>query len=262
MNAKHPDVIDYKSLLHELHIKLVKLQNHIILNELQLLIIFEGRDSAGKDGVIKRITEHLSPRDIRVVALSKPTERDKNSWYFQRYTDHLPSRGEMVLFNRSWYNRAGVEEVMDFCTEHEYQRFLHTVPQFEEMLAESGIQIVKYYLDISKKEQQKRLEDRRINPLKQWKISPIDALAQDRWDDYSQARNEMMRRTHTDKNPWYIVKANNKKRARLNVIRHLLSVIRVDQTDSPSEDHTRQQVDSNIVFPFEASHLTDGKLYR
>ncbi|MBU3068420.1 polyphosphate kinase 2 [Aestuariicella sp. G3-2] len=260
MNTDHPDLIHYKKLMHDLQIKLVHLQSHIIRNELQLLIIFEGRDSAGKDGAIKRITEHLSPRDIRVVALNKPTERDKNSWYFQRYTDYLPSRGEMVLFNRSWYNRAGVEPVMGFCTEHEYQRFLHTVPTFEQMLMESGIQIVKYYLDISKPEQHKRLEDRRTNPLKQWKISPIDQLAQDQWDDYSKARDEMLSRTHTDKTPWYIVNANNKKRARLNIIRHLLQVIHVDQTQE-NNGHTLQQVDSSIVFPFSESHLTDGTLY-
>ncbi|WP_439134395.1 polyphosphate kinase 2 [Pseudomaricurvus sp.] len=261
MSTDHPDKINYKSLLHELHIKLVKLQNHIILNELQLLIIFEGRDSAGKDGVIKRITEHLSPRDIRVIALSKPTERDKNSWYFQRYTDYLPSRSEMVLFNRSWYNRAGVERVMSFCTEHEYQSFLNTVPNFEAMLSESGIQIVKYYLDISKEEQRKRLDDRRVNPLKQWKISPIDEVAHQHWDDYTLARNEMLYRTHSDRTPWYIVKANDKKRARLNVIRHLLSVIRVSETDADHGDRTHQQVDSDIVFPFEEKHLTDGTLY-
>lgn len=256
MTASHPDIIDYKNQLHELQIKLVKLQNHIIRNKLQLLIIFEGRDSAGKDGVIKRITQHLSPRDIRVVALGKPTERDQNSWYFQRYTNHLPCREEMVLFNRSWYNRAGVERVMEFCTEHEYQRFMHTVTEFEHMLVESGVHIVKYYLDISRSEQQKRLEDRRTNPLKQWKISPIDSVAQSFWEDYSEARNAMLQRTSTDATPWYIVKANNKKRARLNVIRHLLSVIH-----EPNHQYITTETDSSIVFRFEEQQLNNGKLY-
>lgn len=167
----------YKTELRELQIQLVKLQRHIIKNDLQLLVIFEGRDAAGKDGVIKRITEHLSPRETRVVALGKPSERDTNSWYFQRYSAHLPSRQEMVLMNRSWYNRAGVEKVMGFCSEKEYKQFMKAVVPFEKMLCDTGIQIIKYYLDISRDEQQSRLDDRRINPLKQWKISPIDTTA-------------------------------------------------------------------------------------
>lgn len=171
----------YKTELRELQIQLVKLQRHIIKNDLQLLVIFEGRDAAGKDGVIKRITEHLSPREMLVVALGKTSERDTNSWYFQRYSARLPSRQEMVLMNRSWYNRAGVEKVMGFCSEKEYKQFMRVVVPFERMLCDTGIQIIKYYLDISRDEQQSRLDDRRINPLKHWKISPIDATAIEHW---------------------------------------------------------------------------------
>lgn len=236
----------YKQQLKELQIGLVRLQRHIIKNDLQLLVIFEGRDAAGKDGVIKRITEHLSPRETRVVALGKPSERDTNSWYFQRYVAHLPSRQEMVLMNRSWYNRAGVEKVMGFCTEAENKQFLEAVNPFEKMLSNSGIQIIKYYLDISKNEQQRRLEDRRINPLKQWKISPIDATAIDHWDDYSAARDEMLQHSHSTHAPWFIVNADHKKRTRLNVIRHLLSVV-----DCPDKDQHMEKADSRIVFPFQ-----------
>lgn len=235
----------YKKQLKELQIELVKLQRHIIKNDLQLLIIFEGRDAAGKDGVIKRITKHLSPRETRVVALGKPSERDTNSWYFQRYTAHLPSRQEMVLMNRSWYNRAGVEKVMGFCTEDEYKQFFKMVNPFEKMLCDSGIQIIKYYLDISKDEQQSRLEDRRTNPLKQWKISPIDAVALEHWDDYSAARDEMLRQSHSEHAPWYIVKADNKKCARLNVIRHILFLV-----NCPDKDQHSKKAKNKIVFPF------------
>ena len=235
----------YKKQLKELQIQLVRLQRHIIKNDLQLLIIFEGRDAAGKDGVIKRITEHLSPRETRVVALGKPSERDTNSWYFQRYAAHLPSHQEMVLMNRSWYNRAGVEKVMGFCTETEHKQFLKTLNPFEKMLCESGIQIIKYYLDISKDEQQRRLEDRQINPLKQWKISPIDTTAIEHWDDYSAARDEMLQHSHSEHAPWFIVKADNKKRARLNIMRHLLSVV-----DCPDKNQHLAKADAKTVFPF------------
>ncbi len=245
----------YKDLLVELQIQLVKLQRHIISNNHQLLIIFEGRDAAGKDGVIKRITQHLSPRETRVMALGKPNERDKSSWYFQRYTPYLPSTQEMVLMNRSWYNRAGVERVMGFCTDAEYQHFMQSVIPFENMLIDAGIQIVKYYLDISKHEQQRRLEDRRVNPLKQWKVSPIDSVAIQHWDDYSLARNEMLIRSHTKSTPWYIVQADNKKQARLNIIRHMLTV-----TKCPDRDKRACACDKSIVFPFEDQHLRNGNL--
>src|SRR6185369_14994690 len=171
-----------------------------------------------------RIIEHLSPRDTRVVALGKPTERDTKSWYFQRFVPHLPAGGEFVLFNRSWYNRAGVEPVMGFCSKDEHREFLREAPEFEQMLTRAGLQLVKYYLDISKAEQKERLEDRREDPLKQWKISPIDAAAIKKCDDYSKARDQMLRKTSHDAAPWYVVKANSKKQARLNVIRHLLSI--------------------------------------
>ena len=247
----------YKTELRELQIQLVKLQRHIIKNDLQLLVIFEGRDAAGKDGVIKRITEHLSPRETRVVALGKPSERDTNSWYFQRYSAHLPSRQEMVLMNRSWYNRAGVEKVMGFCSEKEYKQFMKAVVPFEKMLCDTGIQIIKYYLDISRDEQQSRLDDRRINPLKQWKISPIDTTAIEHWDDYSLARDKMLQHSHSDHAPWYIVKANNKKCARLNVIRHLLSIV-----DCPDKDQHLMKPDSGTVYPFNENLLTDKKMLR
>lgn len=236
----------YKKQLKELQIGLVRLQRHIIKNDLQLLVIFEGRDAAGKDGVIKRITKHLSPRETRVVALGKPSERETNSWYFQRYAAQLPSRQEMVLMNRSWYNRAGVEKVMGFCTEEEHKQFLKAVNPFEKMLSDSGIQIIKYYLDISKNEQQRRLEDRRTNPLKQWKISPVDATALEHWDDYSAARDEMLHHSHSKHAPWFIVNADQKKRTRLNVIRHLLSVV-----DCPDKGQHLEKADDRIVFPFQ-----------
>ncbi|MBR9910257.1 MAG: polyphosphate kinase 2 [Gammaproteobacteria bacterium] len=247
----------YKTQLKELQVQLVRLQRHIIKNDLRLLIIFEGRDAAGKDGVIKRITEHLSPRETRVVALGKPSERDTNSWYFQRYTDYLPSRQEMVLMNRSWYNRGGVEKVMGFCTEAEYDQFLKTVVPFEKMLSDDGIQIIKYYLDISKTEQQRRLEDRRVNPLKQWKISPIDDTALQHWDDYSTARNDMLQHSHSEHAPWYIVRADNKKRTRLNVVRHLLSII-----DCPDKDQHLTKTDTKIVFPFRKQQLEKRKIHK
>ena len=194
-----PDVAHkrYKTKLHELQIELVKLQKHLISRGERLLVIFEGRDASGKDGTIKRIVKHLSPRETRVVALGPPTERDRNSWYFQRYVPHLPAAQELVLFNRSWYNRAGVEHVMGFCSTEEHQLFVETVPQFEHMLVRSGITLIKYYLDISKREQKRRLASRRSSPLKQWKRSPVDDEALARWDAYTRARNEMLARTHT-----------------------------------------------------------------
>src|SRR3974390_703987 len=182
----------YKDALRTLQVELVKVQRHIIKHGHRVLVIFEGRDASGKDGAIKRILQHLSPRETRVVALGKPSDRDRTSWYFQRYATHLPAAQELVLFNRSWYNRAGVERVMKFCTGREYERFMEDVLPFEHMLIGSGIQIMKYYLDITKKEQKRRLKDRRQDPLKQWKTSPIDQVAVKRWDDYTKARDEML----------------------------------------------------------------------
>ncbi len=247
--------VSYKDELLRLQIELVKLQRHLIRHDLQILIIFEGRDAAGKDGVIKRITQHLSPRETRVVALGKPSDRDRNSWYFQRYVPHLPSTQEMVLMNRSWYNRAGVEHVMGFCTDIEYERFMRTVLPFEHMLVGSGIQIMKYYLDISKDEQKERLEDRRVNPLKQWKISPIDSVALEHWDDYSAARNRMFARTHNEITPWHVVRADHKKTARLNVIRHILAHV-----DCPDKDRHIAHPDEDIIFVYDEHHLTNGNI--
>lgn len=212
----------YKSQLRQLQIELVKFQRALIESELKVLVIFEGRDSSGKDGTIKRITAHMSPRETRVVALGKPSDRDLSGWYFQRYVSYLPVGQEMVLFNRSWYNRAGVERVMGFCTEREYRDFIRAVRPFEQLLLDSGIQLVKYYLDITKDEQTKRLEARQRDPLKQWKSSPIDAAAIEFWDQYSTARDDMLEATHTADAPWTVVLANNKREARINVLRHLL----------------------------------------
>ncbi len=236
---------DYKAELLKLQIELVKLQRHIISHKHKVLIIFEGRDAAGKDGTIKRIIEHLSPRETRVMALGKPSEKDKNSWYFQRYVAHLPSAEEIVLMNRSWYNRAGVERVMGFCNDHEYEQFMESVVTFEQMLVKSGIQIIKFYLDISREEQKERLDARREDPLKQWKISPIDEVALEKFDDYSRARDEMFRRTDNPVTPWHIVNADVKKVARLNVIRHILT-----EVDCPGENIVVEAPDGEIVYPY------------
>lgn len=240
----------YKSRLRQLQIELVQFQRALIESDLKVLIIFEGRDSSGKDGTIKRITEHMSPRETRVVALGKPSDRDLSGWYFQRFVPHLPVAKEMVLFNRSWYNRAGVERVMGFCTEEECRNFLGDVGPFERLLLDSGIQLFKYYLDISKEEQTKRLEARRRDPLKQWKTSPIDEAAISCWDEYSTARDEMLAATHTADAPWTIVLADNKRRARINVLRHFLHNVKdarsVEDVDKPKAD---------VVFDFDAGSL-------
>ena len=211
-----------KELLHELYIELVKLQKEIISSNLKVLVILEGRDAAGKDGTIKRITKHLSPRETRVVALGKPSNRQEMEWYFQRYTVHLPVSGELVIFNRSWYNRAGVEKVMNFCTNDEYTSFFPQVELFEEMLANSGFIILKYYLDISKAEQEKRLDDRKENPLKKWKISPVDDVALEHFSDYSKARDKMLLRTNFRCSTWFVINADKKKVTRLALITHML----------------------------------------
>ncbi|QWD62965.1 polyphosphate kinase 2 [Polynucleobacter sp. MWH-UH25E] len=234
---------DYESKLRLLQIELVKLQNSLISNQDQILVILEGRDTAGKDGSIKAITEHLSPRETRVVALSKPTEAESNEWYFQRYVAELPKKGEFVLFNRSWYNRAGVERVMGFCTSEEYRTFIETVNDFEAMLKKSGIILMKYYLDISKKEQAARLEARAKDPLKQWKISPVDEQAQKKWSAYSKCRNDMFLTTSTSMTPWTIVRANDKKLAHLNLIRNLLS-----RVSYPKKNKDLLKADKSIVF--------------
>lgn len=245
----------YKDTLRKLQIELVKLQHHLIKCNHKILIIFEGRDAAGKDGTIKRIVQHLSPRETRVVALGKPSDRDRTSWYFQRYVPYLPAAQELVLFNRSWYNRAGVEWVMGFCTEAEHEEFMGSVSNFENMLVGSGVQLLKYYLDISKVEQKKRLEDRKTNPLKQWKVSPIDDEAIKHWKAYSLARNEMLARTHTPMVPWTLVRADDKHLARLNIIKDVLS--RIHYTN---KDKQLISPDTEIVFAYDVANLENGQL--
>jgi polyphosphate kinase 2 len=255
MSKLHKDHSDkrgrtaYEASLRELQIELVKVQRHVIKHGHKVLVIFEGRDASGEDGTIKRIIEHLSPRETRVVALDVPSDKERNSWYFQRYVPHLPAAQEMVLFNRSWYNRAGVEPVMGFCTQREHENFLDDLLPFEHMLVGAGIQILKYYLDISKKEQKKRLRDRRDDPLKQWKISPIDNVALKRFDAYTEARDRMLTRTSSPLSPWLIVRANDKHSTHLNVIRDLLSRLACPET----EKH-RAVPDRNVVFPYDEAH--------
>ena len=215
----------YNSELRRLQVELVKLQEWIRYKNLKVVVIFEGRDAAGKGGVIKRITESLNPRICRVVALPAPTEREKTQWYFQRYVAHLPAGGEMVLFDRSWYNRAGVEHVMGFCTEEEYNEFLRSVPEFERMLVRSGIILIKYWFSVSNEEQEKRFESRIKDPTKRWKLSPMDMQSRARWVEYSKAKDEMFSYTDIKQAPWYVVNADCKMCARLNCIRHLLGVI-------------------------------------
>jgi len=220
-----------KKILHKLFIELVKLQKEIIASNLKLMVILEGRDAAGKDGTIKRIIKHLSPRETRVVALGKPSDRQEHEWYYQRYSVHLPASGEFVLFNRSWYNRAGVEKVMGFCTNKEYKSFFLEVESFEKMLTDAGFILLKYYLDISKEEQEKRLKARETDPLKQWKISPIDMKALHYWKDYSEARDEMLLKTNFVYAPWYVVNAEHKDDAHIALISHLLKRVKYHDKD-------------------------------
>ena len=241
---------DYKATLRLLQIELVKFQREVIGKGLRVLVIVEGRDAAGKDGLIKRITAHMAPRETRVVALGKPSDRDRTLWYFQRYVPHLPAAQEFVLFNRSWYNRAGVERVMGFCTAAEYDAFMASVTTFETMLVNSGILLFKYYLDIDRAEQKRRLAKRKSDPLSFWKVSPIDAAAVAKWTDYSKARDAMFSRTDHPAGPWTIVRAGDKRAARLETLRDLLS--RVDYKGK-AEKLTRP--DRSIVFPYEpAAH--------
>ena len=223
------ETLEYEQELTKLQIELLKLQNHVKENGLKILMIFEGRDAAGKGGTIKRITEHLNPRGARVVALEKPSDIERTQWYFQRYTQYLPSAGEIVLFDRSWYNRAGVEPVMGFCTTEEHHEFLREVPEFEKMLVKSGIILFKFYFSVSKKEQAKRFKKREIDPLKQYKLSPVDKESQNLWDKYTIAKFSMLMASNTDNAPWTIIKSDDKKRARLNCIRHILSNLKYEK---------------------------------
>ena len=247
----------YEADLRLLQIELVKLQHHIIDTGKRLLVILEGRDTAGKDGSIKSITENLSPRDTRVVALNKPSPREEGEWYFQRYIAELPGAGEFVLFNRSWYNRAGVEKVMGFCTDEQYKQFMGTVNEFESLLVKSGTQLIKYYLDISKEEQAIRLQDRAKDPLKQWKISPIDQKAQKLWDAYSDARNKMLKQTSSALAPWTVISANDKKLAHLNLIANLLS-----RVNYPDKDKKILKIDPKIVLTWPANSKKLPKLFK
>ncbi len=252
-NSGHkPKIIDndlYESELQRLQVELVKLQEWVKYKGLKVVVIFEGRDAAGKGGVIKRITESLNPRGCRVEALATPTEKEKTQWYFQRYVARLPSAGEIVLFDRSWYNRAGVERVMGFCTEDEYREFLRSCPEFEKMLIRSGIILIKYWFSVSDEEQEKRFQDRIDDPAKRWKLSPMDLESRKRWVEYSKAKDEMFAYTDIKQSPWYVVNADIKKHARLNCIRHLLSLIHYeDLTPEPIELPPRQD-DKGYVRP-------------
>jgi len=237
------ETLDYEKELTRLQVELLKFQNHVKDKGLKILMIFEGRDAAGKGGTIKRITEHLNPRGARVVALEKPSDKEMSQWYFQRYTKHLPSAGEIVLFDRSWYNRSMVEPVMGFCTERQHHKFLKDAPEFEQMIVDEDIQIFKFYFSVSKDEQARRFKARETDPLKQYKLSPVDKESQKLWDEYSLAKFMMLSATHTEAAPWTIVKSDNKKKARINCIKHILNFI-----DYPDKINKKDiKVDCDII---------------
>lgn len=244
--------------LFRLQAELVKLQDWVVATGHKVVILFEGRDAAGKGGVIKRITQRLNPRVCRVAALPAPNDRERTQWYFQRYVSHLPAAGEIVLFDRSWYNRAGVERVMGFCTDEQYEEFFRTVPEFEKMLGRSGIQLIKYWFSISDEEQHLRFLGRIHDPLKQWKLSPMDLESRRRWEEYTKAKEIMLERTHIPEAPWWVVQAVDKKKARLNCIHHLLQQMPYQETEHPAivlpervrhEDYVRNPVPQDIVVP-------------
>lgn len=249
---------DYLRNLLRLQSELIKLQDWVVAHKKRIVVIFEGRDSAGKGGAIKRITQRLNPRVVRVVALPAPSDREKAQWYFQRYIAHLPAGGEIVLFDRSWYNRAGVERVMGFATPEQVERFFGDVPEFERMLFRNGIHLVKYWFSISDEEQQLRFLMRIHDPMKQWKLSPMDLQSRVRWEDYTKAKEEMLLRTHINEAPWHIVEANDKKRARLNCIDHLLSCFPYEEVPGPdirlpdrvfNPDYERSELPSELYVP-------------
>jgi polyphosphate kinase 2 len=241
------ETLEYERELTRLQIELLKFQNYVKEHGLKVLMLFEGRDAAGKGGTIKRITEHLNPRGARVVALEKPSDIERTQWYFQRYTKYLPSAGEIVLFDRSWYNRAGVEPVMGFCTTEEHHEFLREVPEFEKMLVKSGIILMKFYFSVSKKEQLKRFQKREVDPLKQYKLSPVDKESQNLWDKYTIAKFSMLMASNTDIAPWIIIKSDNKKSARLNCIRYILSNV-----------HYHNKIEDKDFFKLDESILISG----
>jgi polyphosphate kinase 2 len=261
--SEHPQISGlsrsfYFKELFRLQRELVKLQDWIATNKKKAVVVFEGRDSAGKGGVIKRITQRLNPRVCRVVALPAPSEREKSQWYFQRYTPHLPAAGELVLFDRSWYNRSGVERVMGFCTEQEVQEFFRSVPDFERMLVRSGITLIKYWFSISDNEQHFRFQMRIHDPLKQWKLSPMDLQSRVRWEAYTKAKEAMLEHTHIPQAPWWVVAADDKKKARLNCIAHLLSQFPYQEVERPpvdlpprvhNKDYTREPIPDHMYVP-------------
>lgn len=243
----------YEQELEKLQMELVKLQRSVQLEGRRVAIILEGRDAAGKGGTIRRFIEHLNPRSARIVALPKPTDLQKGQWYFQRYTEQLPNPGEIVFFDRSWYNRAVVEPVMNFCDKKQYRTFMQQAPEFEHMLYEDNLELVKFWFSISKEVQAERFESRRSDPLKQWKISPVDELAQENWDIYTKYKENMFSKTHTSYSPWIIVKANDKKRARVESMRHVLSSLDYEGKDSP---HIHLSPDPEIVLRYHRSQAS------
>ncbi len=245
------ETVKYEKELISLQRELVKLQTWIQEKDLKLVVIFEGRDGAGKGGTIKTVSEALNPRFCKIVALDKPTEKESTQWYFQRYVSHLPSAGEIMLFDRSWYNRAGVEHVMGFCTEEEYQEFLHSCPEFENMLIRSGIILIKYWFSVSPEEQKKRFEDRTETPRKRWKLSGMDLKGREKWNEYSKAKDAMFTHTDTRLSPWYVINSDHKKSARLNCISHILSQIEYEdllpeQVEIPDIDDTNDYIRTPI----------------
>jgi len=239
----------YEKELAKLQVELVKLQEWVNFKGLRVLVLFEGRDAAGKGGVIKRITESLNPRSCRVVALQKPTEKERTQWYFQRYATHLPSAGEIVLFDRSWYNRAGVERVMGFCSDEEYWEFLKSVPEFEDMLIRSGIIVIKYWFSVSDEEQEERFQERINDETKRWKLSDMDLEARSKWVEYSKAKDVMFQYTDTESSPWYVIDSNLKRNARINCITHLLSMIPYEDLDYKKLVLPKRQVNTGYVRP-------------
>ena len=240
---------EYEDRLAELYIELIKLQHWITERQKKLIVIFEGRDAAGKGGTIKRITECLNPRVCRIVALPAPTEREKTQWYFQRYVAHLPAAGEMVFFDRSWYNRAGVEKVMGYCTEDEYHEFLRSCPEFERMLVRAGISLVKYWFSVSNEEQERRFQRRIEDPTRRWKLSPMDLQSRERWVEYSRAKDAMFAVTDIKQAPWYVVPSDNKRAARLNCILHLLSLFPYEDLTPAPFDLPPRKIDQGYVRP-------------
>ena len=267
VNTKKLNKKSYENKLGELQIELIKLQEWIKHEGLKVVVIFEGRDAAGKGGTIKRITQSLNPRICSVVALPAPTEREKTQWYFQRYATHLPAAGEMVLLDRSWYNRAGVERVMGFCTDQEYQEFLRACPEYERMLVRSGIKLIKYWFSVSDEEQEKRFHNRSKDPTRRWKLSPMDLESRKRWVEYSKAKDVMFAHTDIKQAPWYVVNADDKKRARINCISHLLSLInykdltpeKVTLEERPplADSYVRPPIDEQSFVPNVAEVLVD-----